>query len=60
MGSHFLLQGDLSDPGIKHASPVLTGEFFTTETLGKLHVFDASYHYLSEIVHLVFASFAIL
>ena len=38
MGSHFLLQEDLSDLGIKHTSPVLTGEFFTTDTLGKLHI----------------------
>ena len=34
VGCHFLLQGNLSDPGIKPESPALTGRFFTTETPG--------------------------
>ena len=35
---HFLLQGDLPDPGMELASlasPILAGRFFTTGTLGK-------------------------
>ena len=32
---HFLLQGDLLDPGIKPVSPALAGGFFTTELPGK-------------------------
>ena len=35
MGSYFLLQGFLSDPGIKPVSPALAGGFFTTEPPGK-------------------------
>ena len=35
MGCHFLLQGIIPDPGIKPASPALTGGFFTTESPGK-------------------------
>ena len=38
VGCHFLLQGDLSDPGIEPmspASPALAGGFFTTEPHGK-------------------------
>ena len=38
VGCHFLLQGDLSDPGIEPmspASPALAGGFFTTEPPGK-------------------------
>ena len=34
MGCHFLLQGDLPDPGIEPTS-ALTGRFFTTEPPGK-------------------------
>ena len=34
-GCHFLLQGNLPDPGIKHVSLALAGGFFTTEALGK-------------------------
>ena len=30
VGCHFLLQGNLPDPGIKPASPALPGGFFTT------------------------------
>ena len=36
MGCHFLLQGNLPDPGIEPASPALAGWFFTTEPPGKL------------------------
>ena len=32
---HFLLQGDLPDPGIKPTSPALAGRFITTEPFGK-------------------------
>ena len=35
--SHFLLQGQLPDPGIEPMSPALVGEFFTTEPSGKPH-----------------------
>ena len=38
VGCHFLLQGDLSDPGIEPmspASPALAGKFFTFEPPGK-------------------------
>ena len=35
-GLPFPFPGDLSNPGIELASPVLAGEFFTTETPGKL------------------------
>ena len=35
VGCHFLLQGDLPDPGVKPTSPRLAGRFFTTESLGK-------------------------
>ena len=38
VGCHFLLQGDLSNPGIKHASlvsPALAGGFFTAVLPGK-------------------------
>ena len=38
MGCHFLLQGNLPDPGIKPMFPALAGRFFTTEPLGELHV----------------------
>ena len=31
----FPFPGDLPNPGIKPASPALTGKFFTTESLGK-------------------------
>ena len=31
VGCHFLLQGNLPDPGIEPMSPALTGRFFTTE-----------------------------
>ena len=34
-GLHFLLQGDLSNSGIKPTSPALAGRFFTTEPPGK-------------------------
>ena len=34
-GSPFLPPEDLSDPGIKTASPALAGEFFTTVPPGK-------------------------
>ena len=33
VGCHALLQGDLSDPGIKPTSPALAGKFFTTEPI---------------------------
>ena len=36
MGCHFLLQGDLLDPGIELAFLALAGGFFTTEPPGKL------------------------
>ena len=39
----FSFPGDLSDPGIKpvsSVSPVLAGEFFTSEPLGKPHVLN--------------------
>ena len=35
VGCHFLLQGDLPNPGVKPTSPRLAGRFFTTESLGK-------------------------
>ena len=35
VGCHFLLQGDLSNSGIKPTSPALAGRFFTTEPPGK-------------------------
>ena len=35
VGSHFLLQGNLPDPGIELMSPALAGRFFTTEPPGK-------------------------
>ena len=35
-GLPFPSPGDLPNPGIEHMSPALTGEFFTTELLGKL------------------------
>ena len=35
VGCHFLIQWDLSDPGIKLMSPVLVGIFFSTEPPGK-------------------------
>ena len=31
VGSHFLLQGNLPDPGIEPRSPALAGTFFTAE-----------------------------
>ena len=34
-GCHFLLQGYLLDPGIKHMSPALAVGFFTTVLPGK-------------------------
>ena len=43
VGCHFLLQGDLPDPGIESGSPsssALAGEFFTTEQPGKFKVQD--------------------
>ena len=41
MGCHFILQGNLPDPGIEPVSPaaaVLAGGFFTTQTPGKPHI----------------------
>ena len=41
VGFHFLLQGDLPNPRIKHRSPApptLAGKFFTTELPGKPHL----------------------
>ena len=35
VGCHFLLQGDLPDPGIEPASPALAGRFFITVPPGK-------------------------
>ena len=35
VGYHFLLQGDLTNPGIEHLSLELAGRFFTSEPLGK-------------------------
>jgi len=35
VGCHFLLQGNLPNPGIKPASPALAGRFVTTEPPGK-------------------------
>ena len=35
MGCHFLLQGNLPDPGVNPKSPALAGDFFTTEPPGK-------------------------
>ena len=35
-GLPFPPPGDLSNPGVKHASPALAGWFFTTEPPGKL------------------------
>ena len=35
-GLPFPPPGDLSNPGVKHASPALAGRFFTTEPPGKL------------------------
>ena len=35
VGSHFLLQGIFSNPGIKPVSPALADRFFTTEPPGK-------------------------
>ena len=32
---HFLLHGDLPDPGIEPTSPALAGEFYTSEPPGK-------------------------
>ena len=34
VGYHFLFQGNLPDPGIEPASPILAGGFFTTEPPG--------------------------
>ena len=39
VGCHFLLQGNLPDPGIEPASlvsPALTGGFFTSASLGQI------------------------
>ena len=38
VGCHFLLTGDLSDPGMEPAVPALTGGFFTTEPPGKSQI----------------------
>ena len=35
VGHHFLVQGDLSHPGIEPVSPALAGGFLTTDPLGK-------------------------
>ena len=37
-GCHFLLQGDLPDPGREPKSPALAGRFSTTESPGKPHI----------------------
>ena len=36
MGCHFLLQGNLPNPGIKPGSPALQADSLPTELLGKL------------------------
>ena len=35
-GCHFLLSGDLPNPGMEPESPALIGGFFTTQPQGKL------------------------
>ena len=41
-GCHFLLQGNLPDPGIEPASPVLQADSLPAESLGKPHLSDYS------------------
>ena len=48
-GLPFPSPGNLSDPGIKPASPALAGEFFTTEPPGKSRNPLQSMYYLSPI-----------
>ena len=45
-GLPFLFPGDLLDPGVEPASPVLAGRLFTTEAPGKPQVFCISLPYL--------------
>ena len=42
MGCHFLLQGDLPDPGIKLVPPALAGGFLTTDPGGKPKQYSTS------------------
>ena len=44
MGCHFLLQGDLQDPGIKPGSPALQADSLLTELPGKLFKFYSVIH----------------
>ena len=46
MGCHFLLWGNLPDPGIEPTSPVVASGFFTTEPPGKpqLRTYTDPYH----------------
>ena len=37
VGCHFLLQGNLPDPGMEPMSPALAGGFLTTEPPGEVH-----------------------
>ena len=45
---------DLSDPGIKPASPALAGRFFTTVPPEKLHLKDGQYIKLFHYQFLIF------
>ena len=38
-GCHFLLQGKLPDPRIKHVSPVFQANFLLTDLQGKLYIY---------------------
>ena len=54
-GLPFPPSGDLPDAEIKPtspASPTLSGGFFTTELLGKLHTYYISCCYMYEIIHI--------
>ena len=54
-GSHFLLQGNLSNPGIKPASAALAGGFFTTEPPGKPYSYSVQLiiYYIAVDINLI-------
>ena len=49
MGCHFLLQGNLHDPGIKSGSPALQADSLLSEPLGKI-IFMIGFSYIHDFI----------
>ena len=53
VGFHFLLQGELPDPGIEFESPALAGGFFTAEPQGKPQLIN-ELNKIVDFIHFLF------